>query len=158
MPKSTPLSAESRDGFMSTLYIWLVMGFFAGLTAELAILGFPGLMNASMLVVFAIPMGIGAAMMGLVWLIHRRFGTRGVVLASWSGVGMYGSMFVCSLVLRLFLLWRFTMPIILTGMAVGLILGLVIGLRRVSVGNYKLHSLFGSRPEVSGAGKPSAKC
>ena len=135
MAKRPPLAADSRDGVAATLYLWLVVGFMLGLVAELAILGMPGLMNASLVVVFAIPLAAGAACMGLIWSVNRAFGPPGVVLASWSGGGIYAGMFAAALTMKLLASWRFAMPVLLAGMAAGLLAGAYLGLVRIKAGD-----------------------
>ena len=138
MATRTPLTAQTRDGIAVTAGFWLGMGFCFTLLTELAAIGWAGLIDASLVTLFALPLVVGIAAMSLIWGINHRFGPSGVCLASWSAFGMYASMFITNFIIKWLLPQLNSLPILLAGMLAGTLAGFLWGRSRLREGDLRI--------------------
>ena len=138
MATRTPLTAKTRDGVAVTAGLWLTMGLIFTLSTELAAIGVAGLVDYSLVTLFALPLVVGIAAMGLVWVVNHRYGPSGVCLANWSAFGMYASMFIAGFIVKRLHFPPGALSIFLAGMLAGTLAGFFWGRRRLRQGDFRI--------------------
>jgi hypothetical protein len=138
MSADHPILADTRDGYFSVATTTFVMVTVLSLLMEFVLLGPAGLIDSSLLVVFAIPFALGASSVAIVRYVRVKYGPAGLVVASWTWWGTYIGMFVGFKLMKYLGVWgRWMIPATITMIVAGGI-GFRLGLMKARAGDLEI--------------------